>query len=309
MLFSLHRRLRLFAAFVGLVGAVTLVEPLRAQEGSGGPAFEVASVKPIDMRGPGPSPIFRRAFEVSGKRVRIQALSMMELICFAYGVNAFQVDDPKRLTAVFYDIDALMPSESDVNRLPSMMQRLLTERFGLVVEMTSAEKDSYTLSIGAGALNLERIDSGQLPKAESAGQFDSTRFKPQITRDPVTGEMRSVRGGITTVTSADGKTKVEASGIADFAGFLSSDMGVPVLDRTGLSGYKVRMEVPVPESLGRRTPDMDPEQVRTLISDMMDTHRSLVVRAVEKLGLRLTRGKNPVPTLTIRALNPQPTEN
>ncbi len=234
---------------------------------------------------------------------------MMELICFAYGVNAFQVDDPKRLTAVFYDIDALMPSESDVNRLPSMMQRLLTERFGLVVEMTSAEKDSYTLSIGAGALNLERIDSGQLPKAESAGQFDSTRFKPQITRDPVTGEMRSVRGGITTVTSADGKTKVEASGIADFAGFLSSDMGVPVLDRTGLSGYKVRMEVPVPESLGRRTPDMDPEQVRTLISDMMDTHRSLVVRAVEKLGLRLTRGKNPVPTLTIRALNPQPTEN
>jgi uncharacterized protein (TIGR03435 family) len=81
------------------------------------PRFEVASVKPIDLRA-------RNAIDIQvvpGGRVIITAATLIQLIAGAYGgLQMYQISGPPWITSEIYDVQA-EPPEDDYGKQPTTL--------------------------------------------------------------------------------------------------------------------------------------------------------------------------------------------
>src|SRR5438128_1134521 len=101
-----------FRQFVGLcVAAITTAVPSNPQEPPPDPAFEVASVKLLQQRQPGPSRIDRG-------RVILPFTTLKALIVRAYSVKIYQVEGPDWLDAARYEVLAKIPEGADPGQVP-----------------------------------------------------------------------------------------------------------------------------------------------------------------------------------------------
>jgi uncharacterized protein (TIGR03435 family) len=111
------------------------------------PSFEVATIKPSDPDKPG------KYFRVAGRTYSTHGTSLLDLIQVAYGLNPQQIaapqswvhDDPFDLTGT---PDAA--GEPNGKQWLLMMQKLLADRFGLVVHHEQQERSVYVLSLAKG---------------------------------------------------------------------------------------------------------------------------------------------------------------
>jgi uncharacterized protein (TIGR03435 family) len=168
------------------------------------PAFEVASVKP------------NNSGTYSSKTSRIPRGSITDinvtlqfLILQAYDLRGFQVvGGPAWTNQTKFDVEAKAPAipDPDVN---AMMRSLLEERFQLKVHRETRALSVFLLSVTEGGSKLRSSSTGP-------------RGGPISTR--------------TMSGSAGGEIVASGVGIALLADTLTSEVGRPVIDKTGLTG-------------------------------------------------------------------------
>src|SRR5215471_890178 len=109
-------------------------------------AFDVASIKRAspDARGYSIRPL--------PGRLVAENVTLRLLIAEAYHVYDFQISGPKWIDADRYDLEAKIDGDVTHTRaqLRGMLQRLLTDRFALLVRRESKNMPIYALEVGKG---------------------------------------------------------------------------------------------------------------------------------------------------------------
>ncbi|SPE40252.1 conserved exported hypothetical protein [Candidatus Sulfopaludibacter sp. SbA3] len=222
------------------------------------PAFDVASVK-LTQHGRNAEGVAISDLKITspGRLVGTNS-SLDECIRWAYGVKEYQISGPDWLNSdeASYDIEAKAPPATTEAQIRLMLRRLLAERLGVKLHRETRVLPVYELVVGKGGPKLQAAAAGARSGFMSMGGRDGVR----VTSDKAT--------------------------MAGFANRLSTDVGRPVIDRTGLDGaFAIKLEW-AREGAG--------------VS---------VFTAVQELGLKLQAAKAPIDVLVIDHAERVPTEN
>jgi uncharacterized protein (TIGR03435 family) len=163
------------------------------------PQFEVASIHPAD------STASRRGIGFSGTQFTANGVSARLLIEMAYELQPFRLSDaPAWIDSELYTVQTTW-SEANGTRFREMLQRLLEDRFHLVMRRESKEQNFSVLLVR---------DSSKLQATKTPGR-SATRAR---------AEDRNVR------------TEFIATTMSRFADTLSRELNRWVVDETGLTG-------------------------------------------------------------------------
>lgn len=179
--------------------------PVKPMPDSATIAFAVATIKPANPENRGASMLVGRG---GGNLFTTTNSTFSSLMIMAYGLHASQiVNGPSWLESERFDIMA-KPEDSgmpNVTQLKVMVQKLLTERFGLSFHTEQRELTAYVITVG--------------------------RNGPKLTKNESGGNLPGFGG------RGPGAFGVRNSTMAEFAGFLQGNiLERPVVDKTGLTG-------------------------------------------------------------------------
>lgn len=235
------------------------------------PAFEVATIKPVDPNARGMAGFYSK----SGGRVYVGYANVQMLIREAFDVNDYQVSGlPDWDAKDRYNVEAVPPdtaasrmikassfiaNPSDEQR--KMLQSLLVDRFGL----------KFHREIKEGSVFLLVKESGKLQMQDSKNKDKDTRFAVMD------------KGGV-----YDGEAFGTNISMPYLAKRLSGYLHRPVLDQTGLKG----------------TYDFHVDPYDSANTDFI----SSVIESLKRIGLKLKAGKGPVETIVIDSVT-RPTAN
>ena len=148
-----------------------------------------------------------------------------------------------------------------------MWQKLLADRFGLVVHHESREFEVDELVVARGGHKL----------------------KPTATTEPIAEGPKRVENG-----------KLVGQGLANLVPLLSSQLGHPVVDKTGLTGrYDFKVEFATKPYPGMPAAPLTPS----------DPTLDLGAAVQQQLGLRLEKGQAPLDMIVVDRAEKVPTEN
>jgi uncharacterized protein (TIGR03435 family) len=177
---------------------------LPPMDANANPSFEVATIKPSKPDDQ------RKAFIVQGNRFQIINQPLVQILCFAYDVQAKQlIGLPPWAETDRYDIDAKPDGEGAPSgkQWKAMIQKMVTERYKLTFHPDKKELSVYILSVAKGGPKLTKSegDPNGLP-----GLF----FRGKL-----------------------GDLGVRNANMADFTGLMQSAvLDKPVINQTGLTG-------------------------------------------------------------------------
>jgi uncharacterized protein (TIGR03435 family) len=284
---------------LGLTSVFLLAQaPARGQ--SSKLEFEVATVKPFDLRAPSVrKPPVSGGPETSDPERIAYHTDLRKLFMQAYGVRSNQVAGPEWIKADGFDIVAKVPAHSTVEQVNVMLQNLLRDRFGVTVHHEMRNAPAYAMVVAKGGLKLKDT---AYPNA-SADAPDSLSFTRDKNDFPIlppelAAQIRvnwSKNGAIRSTFRAYPVARLVQEVEGSLPDFTASEMGpdgVPprVLDRTGLTGkYDFTLEY----------------------SDgSADAFGPSIFSALEKqLGLRLDKIGVPQDVIVIDRINRTPLEN
>jgi len=261
------------------IGAASQAPPSTEAER---PRFEVASVRRntagsgliggdcrgVDSATNGPGVIAGLVAAAGGRptapgRCRFVRSTLRELIIYAYDIpprNAAWAltGGPGWMDADRFDFEATSPTLVGVAEMKLMLQVALEERFSLRVRRDTAETSGYALTVAIGGPRLEQAADADAPERWSG----------------------ALVGGTLTALSTT---------VARLAGVLSTRLGRPVEDRTGLAGtYDLSLAWTPGDGevspFGGRLP---PEILEQLQGRPDPLGASLFTALEEQLGLRL----------------------
>jgi uncharacterized protein (TIGR03435 family) len=275
---ELRKRIRKMLAIVGWAGAATLVlttmigrgvmaqtaaggaektQPAKAMAADAHPVFEVAAIKLSD---PSQS---ANGFHAEGRHVFIVNQTLVKMVMFAYAVQQSQVaGEPEWASTVRYDISGVPNVEGapNIKQIQEMIQKLLSDRFGLVFHRETRELPVYAISVAKGGAKLTSAAAPNGVSGESGLQH-GTELTMRFTN----------------------------SSIADLALNMQLVVDRPIVDRTGLPGrYDFKLRYTLDET--RPTdPDAPPglftaiqEQLGLKLEAVKAPTQVLVVDAVER---------------------------
>ena len=293
------------------------------------PTFEVASVKPSEPITPAmvASGKLHAGMKIDGKRVDIGNFGLMQLICKAYDVKAYQVSGPSWLKTVGlsgqrFDIVANLPEGATKEQVPQMLQALLAERFKLVIHRESKDQAVYAMVIGKGGL---KIEESQPPAASPDGAVPN----PAVTGSSSVSVSQTKGGAVVSdgsgkqqkmTPSPDGKSmrfEIWGATLAELAEGLSPMVDHPIVDMTGLTGkYHVTLDISMQELMniaraaGAAVPAAegggDASKPAELASD---PGGSSLFATIQTLGLKLEPRKSPMSFIVVDTVEKMPTEN
>jgi uncharacterized protein (TIGR03435 family) len=282
---------------IALLTTTVVAGPVSAQTDSR-PAFAVATIKK-NTTGDG-----ARGMRLQpGGRLVVLNQPLRQLITFAYGLQPQQLaGGPSWIDTDRFDITA--QAEGNISPTPPggppgpaqlMMQRLLAERFGLVVHTESRELPVY-------ALTVARRD-GQLGPRIKPAATDCLALMTQAPGGVPVQSPRLPDGRPACGMQRDGTGKVMAGGttLTMLAiSMLTGPAGRLVVDQTGLTGgYDFDLE------FAMEAPGAPPAaDAATAVSD----RPGLFTALEEQLGLKLQATRAPIPVTVIDRVS-QPTEN
>jgi uncharacterized protein (TIGR03435 family) len=271
-----------------------------AQDISAAPEFEVASVRraelPDGARTHMPTEISDRIGMSGGHRsngpgrIDYTAISFKGLLEKAYDLNRNRISGPDWMSSELYTINAKMPPGTTPKQFRLMLQRLLTERFRMVVHRESKEIQVYRLKI---AKNGPKLQPGVPPKEMSAAeQKEQNQKRFAATQAKVKACMEAHASNCATRSFGTDNGTME-----NLAESLSTNLDRPVKDMTGLEGrYAFHLEW-APE----RGPATEPGDA--------PSGRSIFAAIQEQLGLRLEPGKENMDLLVVDKAQKEPTSN
>jgi uncharacterized protein (TIGR03435 family) len=283
------------AIFSQSAAAQTCAESPARNEPSGSPRFEfeVASVK-LNSSGRG-NGMRETADEYIATNVTV--LMLIQSLCGIYTNDRYwQV--PNWLNSERYDVEAKMDAataaalqtlsaEQRTLARKNMVQAVLADRFGLRMHREVRELPLYSLFIARNGLKL--------PES-----------KPNGSKWPIWRIMKENGGAMVSLNA-------QQMPIESLAGELSSLLGRPVQDKTGLTGkYDLKLEF--------AADDVRPDIVRGMASseakpndtasgvEPVQSGPSLFIALEQQLGLKLESGKGPVEVIVIDHIE-RPSEN
>lgn len=241
-------------------------------QSAGRPEFEVATIHPV---APG-SPIQMVGTQNDPGMIRMEAMSLRDLVRDAYDVKDYQVEGPDWTGTDRYNITAKVPPSATREQRRVMEQNLLADRFHLAVHREQKEMQVYALSVGKSGLKIE----ADTPDPARDG-------KPHgYVRFPGVGHIEAV-----TIS------------FSLFADVISHFVDHPVVNRTGVNGdfsFKLNFDME-PAALGFSG-----------LAAPKPAHREdlpSIFTAVQTLGLRLEPKKEPMDIIVIDHADKIPTEN
>jgi uncharacterized protein (TIGR03435 family) len=200
-----RRILAIGAAAIAMGGSMA-VQPIAFAQTA--PTFEVA------LHGePGRPATWRSR---TPQRIAFQATRVGDIMAFAYGLPLDRIERrPQWMYDDLYDVAVTTPAPTGLPEQKLMLQRLLEERFGLVVHRVSNESSVYFL-VAAG----EKVHFAETKEAEAVD------IRPFCIS----------HSGLPSQRSAYVCTAAHVS-MSDLADWLYSGVGLPVIDKTGLTGF------------------------------------------------------------------------
>ena len=298
------------AIVVGAMMLVAGVAPLRAaQVGqlSEGPEAEAPAFDVVSVRANKSGELGQTMRRQPGGRVIAINFRLRELILSAYGLQPQQLaGGPDWIDSDRFDITAQARGEipmtppGTVGPLQLMMQRLLADRFNLVVHTETREMPIY-------ALTLARSD-GRLGSQITTAVTDCQTVMTALLKNPQSAggappqPPRLPNGGPACGMMFDGsRLRAGGASMAQLAGNLSQGVGRTTVDRTGLTGgFDFELEFSVDPALAAGGPAFAPSP---------DPNKPSIFTALEEqLGLKLQPDRAPVEVLVIDRVE-QPTEN
>ncbi len=289
-----------------LTATVALVASAQTPSATG-PAFEVASIRPKSFEQVKQIVAQFAAtgsfsdIEIDPERVHIAAMDLEKLIRTAYGIKDYQLEGPAWLvdpdTPTMFEIEATLPAGATRDQVPLMLQNLLKERFKLTIRKGSKEVDTFALLLGKNGPSFKPKELSDQPEPQQNAMTQGAQ-----------GEVTVVRNG-TKETSAPGRgSRVETSTVGGLVDYLSPRLDKPVIDKTGLKGnFDITLQVlPTGPLPGAPT---DPKELLAYLRENPDVRNAPLIAAVERLGLKLERQKNPIETIIVEHAEKTPSEN
>ena len=268
------------------------------------PAFEVASVKVSAPVTPGRGATGAgRCVKPNPGTVNCTNANLKLLLTQAYGVAKYQIEGPAWLDANTYDVMAKVPAGTPGDQVPAMLQTLLAQRFHMAVHKVTKPLDAFEMTVAPGGPKLKAVDPAEVAAARNyqaaieAGRTDVPR--------PST---RGVGAMSIKFNPTGARTLNVKMSMPEFANYLISDMGKPVLDRTGLKGtYDIEVTYLAGDSdLFQRGFRSEGKEAPPDAS----TPTATLPQAIEKtLGLKLHLNKIPIEIVIVDSANKVPSEN
>jgi uncharacterized protein (TIGR03435 family) len=279
-----------------------------AQTSPQAPAFEVAVIKPalpiaqaMPLLAQGK---LRAGISIDKARVDMQFVTLTDLIVAAYKLKAHQISGPDWLLMQRFNIEAKLPDSAAESEVPAMLRTLLAERFGMKAHTELRNLSAYSLVIGKSGAKLER--STLPPDPEPSNGL--TTLSPSA--DGTISASAGPAGPVQLTMGPDGvKMVLLKTTISAFADVVTSMVGKPVVDRTGLAGsYRIVLDIArqdmqnLARALGMGGPAAAP-------GTPADPGGGSMFLAVEQLGLKLDSRKEQIETLVIDQIEKLPTAN
>jgi uncharacterized protein (TIGR03435 family) len=220
----------------------------------------------FDVASVRPSQPGREVIEPLPGSLTMRNVRMRSCIAWAYDLEEDLIQGPDWTGDAWFDILAKPAAPANASDLREMLQALLAARFHLEQHRETKEISALILTVGKNGSKLQPTDTEGSPS-----------FK--------TGKANLTGQGAT---------------VAQLTHFLSHELHMPIVDRTGLTGrynYFLDVNAYLTEEI-RKSPGTPPEAA------------SIVAQAVQaQLGLKLDAKKAPVEVLVIDRLDKTPTEN
>jgi uncharacterized protein (TIGR03435 family) len=327
------------------------------QDGQKPLEFDAASVKPSEHaepeRGVGPrggTSLYSFSGCTGGPgttdpgRYSCTNINLRHLIEDAWSLKTYQLSGPYTLDTATFDIEAKVPAGTTQDQMKQMVQKLLIDRFHLVVHHEKREQKVYVLSIGKDghrlqvpppddtesardALNKNPDGDGKsksnlvdgLPPEEAAIR-DALRSQSEA-RKAAAG--RATRVGAPPPQPIYGQTVNGAARVAgrratmaDLTRYLSRAFNCPVVDHTGLTG-EWNFMVEYTSEGGRGSPmaaAMAATAARQTPSASTEPStptggQSIFTAFQKQLGLKLESGREPDDVLVVDKVDKTPTAN
>jgi uncharacterized protein (TIGR03435 family) len=235
------------------------------------PAFEVASIRPVQGggggrggRGLGMMMAMPSAnIHVAPGALTMRGVSFRTCVRWAYNVADFQVTGPDWIDQQRYDIAAKATGDAGEDQLRLMLQTLLAERFKMTAQKLNNESQAWVLTVAKGG-----------PK-----------FKPSTTEGEgsIQPDLQKMQVGI------------QRTSMADLIVLLSQLLRAPVIDETGLTG-RYDITIDIAKYL----------QDQPGASDMLST---ILTGIQQELGLKLDSRKLALDFIAIEKAERTPVEN
>jgi uncharacterized protein (TIGR03435 family) len=176
--------------------------------------------------------------------INYRGVTLNSVLALAYGVRPDQITGPKWLGEERFDIAATLPAGATPAQVPVMLQHLLTERLGMTVHEQTKPTTFYALVPAKGGVKMKAVE------------------KPEIRA---------------TVDMSSENIELKDYTMVNFAKFLTTAMGRPVVDETGLTAsFDIRLFV-----------------------SLADLKSAKAVGAIHELGLNLEKRNAPVKSLIV----------
>jgi uncharacterized protein (TIGR03435 family) len=264
------------------------------------PSFEVASVKasaPVPPNGGvyfGPSrggPGTADPGLITWSYATLRALLMT-----AYDVKTYQLNGPAWLNTERYDIVAKVPAGATKEQVNVMWQKLLAERFGVVLHHESREFEVEELVVDKGGSKLKETDwdpASPLPPGPPQRDKNGGLTSP---------------GQVNTISPRENGASIhavaKAQPISQLTATLTNVLNHPVLDKTGLTGkYDYTLDYVVSQGV---LPLPGPAGAPGNVSD---PGPDVAAAVQQQLGLKLVRSKATLDVVVIDKAEKTPTAN
>ncbi len=188
--------------------------------------FEVASIRPADPSGRIAGP---RAPSSPG-RFKEENTTLVSLAMRAFGLKQiFQIEFQPWMITERFSVEATFPAGATSDDLPIMIQHLLEERFGLVFHREARKMPGFEMVAAKPGPKLAKSAEPR-PAADPGPTFEMKNGVPQFTKNAGSGQLMVAVPTPTAMWRGRNET------MKTLADKLASQLGAPVLDRTGLEG-------------------------------------------------------------------------
>jgi uncharacterized protein (TIGR03435 family) len=211
--------------------------------------FEVATIKPAPPQA-GQRTHTRISTDTGTGKLTYANVNLKEAIGQAYKVQQNQISGPDWLETDRFDIVAKFPPQSEAEKVPLMLQALLSDRFKLTLHRETKELPVYALTVARNGPKFK--------KSETAS-------------------------GITTNSSRTQWHVVAKVSMERFAEFLTSEAGRLVLDKTGLPGSYVMTLDWAPDGAPTGTDDVALPSLFTALQEQLGLKLAFTKAPVETL--------------------------
>jgi uncharacterized protein (TIGR03435 family) len=302
-------------------------------------AFEVASIRQMDRPSPG------IGTRIDGARADFGFVSLTQLLPYAFQVKYYQISAPSWTSDTRWSIQAKLPDGAIRAQVPEMMRTLLAARFQLTYHHEQREQQVYELTLDPGAPKPAPTDPSTFKVWD--GSFPGFGFGGLLHGDSVIsgriiqGPSCSVRWEFVPLPMsdfADALARFLGQPVSDQTGLKGTYAITLDLNEEAMAGMTVNLSrsegLPAPgggggagrTGGGRGGPEPDgggraaprgapagtpgcPDMMSSIMAASPEAPDPTIIKAVQKNGLKLQRGRAPIDTIVIDHLDKTPTDN